>query len=165
VYKENFHIDIIDNLIHLYIPNAGYDIEKIKLAINVVDSLAEKLNLAQSDSNTDEGFEISMVQFENLKNEYCEFANKKSDMLDLIRSITKQLTDKLDAIEVPVLKKMTVGDTETKNLGIVCSLCHKFNAKNKASLGAHMKHCKLVNGDKKDVPPPNAVLFIPTNKK
>ena len=165
VYKENFHIDIIDNIIHLYIPNAGYDIEKIKLAINVVDSLSEKLNLAHADSNTDEGFEISMTQFENLKNEYCEFANKKSDMLDLIRSITKQLTDKLDAIEVPVLKKMTVGDTETKGLGIVCSLCNKFNAKNKASLGAHMKHCRLVNGEKKDVAPPNAALFVPTKKK
>lgn len=162
VYKENFHIDIIDNLIHLYIPNAGYDIEKIKLAINVVDSLSEKLNLAHS--NSDEGFEISMTQFENLKNEYCEFANKKSDMLDLIRSITKQLTDKLDAIEVPVLKKMTVGDTETKNLGIICSLCNKFNAKNKASLGAHMKHCRLVNGEKKDAPPSNPVLFVPTKR-
>jgi len=165
VYKENFHIDIIGNLIHLYIPNAGYDVEKIKLAINVVDSLAEKLNLSKSDASTDGGFEISMTQFENLKNEYCEFANKKSEMLDLIRSITKQLTDKLDAIEVPVLKKMTVGDTETKNLGTVCSLCNKFNAKNKASLGAHMKSCKLLNGDKKDTPPPNAVLFVPTNKK
>lgn len=162
VYKENFHIDIIDNLIHLYIPNAGYDIEKIKLAINVVDSLSEKLNLAHS--NSDEGFEISMTQFENLKNEYCEFANKKSDMLDLIRSITKQLTDKLDAIEIPVLKKMTVGDTETKNLGIICSLCNKFNAKNKASLGAHMKHCRLVNGEKKDAPPSNPVLFVPTKR-
>jgi hypothetical protein len=44
-YKENFHIDIINNIIHLYIPNAGYDIEKIKLAINIIDSLSEKLNL------------------------------------------------------------------------------------------------------------------------
>jgi conjugal transfer/entry exclusion protein len=165
VYKENFHIDIIGNLIHLYIPNAGYDVEKIKLAINVVDSLAEKLNLSQSDASTDGGFQISMTQFENLKNEYCEFANKKSEMFDLIRSITKQLTDKLDSIEVPVLKKMTVGDTETKHLGTVCSLCNIFNAKNKASLGAHMKSCKLLNGDKKDTAPPNAVLFVPTKRK
>jgi hypothetical protein len=146
-YKENFHIDIINNIIHLYIPNAGYDIEKIKLAINIVDSLSEKLNLIVLDPD-EEIYEISIDDFENLKKEYCDFANKKSEMLDLIKMITKQLSDKLESIQLPVLKKLTVGNTETKNMGIICSLCNKFNAKNKASLGAHMKHCRLSNENK-----------------
>jgi len=154
-YKENFHIDIINNIIHLYIPNAGYDIEKIKLAINIVDSLSEKLNLIVLDPN-EEIYELSINDFDSLKKEYCEFANKKSEMLDLIRMIMKQLSDKLDAIELPVLKRLTVGNTESKNLGIICSLCNKFNAKNKASLGAHMKHCKLVNA------PPTQNIFVKT---
>jgi hypothetical protein len=143
-YKENFHIDIINNIIHLYIPNAGYDMEKIKLAINIVDSLSEKLNLIVLDPD-EEVYEISIDDFENLKKEYCEFANKKVEILDFIKMITKQLNDKLDSIQLPVLKKFTVGNTETKNMGIICSLCNKFNAKNKASLGAHMKHCRLSN--------------------
>ena len=85
------------------------------------------------------------------------------EILDLIKTITKQLSDKLDGIELPVLKRLTVGNTETKNLGIVCSLCNKFNAKNKASLGAHMKRCRMVNGNKTDIaPPPNATLFVKT---
>jgi hypothetical protein len=146
-YKENFHIDIINNIIHLYIPNAGYDIEKIKLAVNIVDSLSEKLNLIVLDPN-EEIYEVSIDDFENLKKEYCDFANKKSEMLDLIKMITKQLSDKLESIQLPVLKKLTVGNTETKNMGIICSLCNKFNAKNKASLGAHMKHCRLSNENK-----------------
>jgi hypothetical protein len=146
-YKENFHIDIINNIIHLYIPNAGYDIEKIKLAINIVDSLSEKLNLIVLDPD-EEIYEISIDDFENLKKEYCEFANKKVEMLDFIKMITKQLSDKLECIQLPVLKKLTVGNTETKNMGIICSLCNKFNAKNKASLGAHMKHCRLSNTNK-----------------
>jgi len=148
-YKENFHIDIINNIIHLYIPNAGYDIEKIKLAINIVDSLSEKLNSIILDPN-DEIYEVSIDDFENLKKEYCDFANKKLEMMDFIKMMTKQLSDKLEGIELPVLKKLTVGNTETKNLGIVCSLCNKFNAKNKASLGAHMKHCRLVHSEKKE---------------
>jgi hypothetical protein len=149
-YKENFHIDIINNIIHLYIPNANYDIEKIKLAINIIDSLAEKLNLIVLDPN-EEVYELSIDDFENLKKEYCDFANKKLEMIDFIKLMTKQLTDKLDGIELPVLKRLTVGNTETKNLCIICSLCNKFNAKNKASLGAHMKICRLTNAvDKKD---------------
>jgi hypothetical protein len=148
-YKENFHIDIINNIIHLYIPNAGYDIEKIKLAINIVDSLSEKLNSIVLDPN-DEIYEVSIDDFENLKKEYCDFANKKLEMMDFIKMMTKQLSDKLEGIELPVLKKLTVGNTETKNLGIICSLCNKFNAKNKASLGAHMKHCRLVHSERKE---------------
>jgi len=149
-YKENFHIDIINNIIHLYIPNANYDIEKIKLAINIIDSLAEKLNLIVLDPN-EEVYELSIDDFENLKKEYCDFANKKLEMIDFIKLMTKQLTDKLDGIELPVLKRLTVGNTETKNLCIICSLCNKFNAKNKASLAAHMKRCRLTNSvDKKE---------------
>jgi len=147
-YKENFHIDIINNIIHLYIPNGGYDIEKIKLAINIVDSLSEKLSLIILDPN-EEIYEVSIDDFENLKKEYCEFANKKLEFIDLIKIITKQLTDKLESIQLPVLKKLTVGNTETKNMGIICSLCNKFNAKNKASLGAHMKHCRLSQTENK----------------
>jgi hypothetical protein len=61
--------------------------------------------------------------------------------------ITKQLSNKLESIQLPVLKKLTVG-SETKHMGIIGSLCNKFNAKNKASLGAHMKHCRLSNESK-----------------
>ena len=86
-------------------------------------------------------------------------------MIELIRTMTKQLTDKLDTMEFPGLKKLVIGDTETKNLGVLCSLCNKFNAKNKASLAAHTKHCKLVYGEKKPNPPPNAILFVPTHPK
>jgi hypothetical protein len=147
-YKENFHIDIINNLIHLYIPNACYDIEKIKLAINIVDSLSEKLNLIVVDPD-EEIYEISIDDFENLKKEYCEFANKKVEMIDFIKMVTKQMTDKLDTIQLPVLKKLTVGNTESKNMGIICPLCKEFTAKNKASLGAHMKHCRTKTTENK----------------
>jgi len=151
-YKNNFQIDIIDNLIHLYIPNASYDSEKIKLAINIIDSLSEKLNLSENNPN-DEIYELSIDDFENIKKEYCDFANRKVEMLDIVKSLTKQLTDKLDAIEMPVLKRITIGKIETKQLGIICPICNNFNAKNKGSLGAHMKKCKVLNPDK-TLPPP-----------
>lgn len=151
-FKNNFQIDIIDNLIHLYIPNGGYDSEKVKLAINIIDSLSEKLDLVASSPN-EEIYELSIDEFENMKKEYCDFANRKVEMLDLIKSLTKQLTDKLDSIEMPVIKRITVGTIETKQLGIVCPVCNTFTAKNKGSLAAHMRRCKTVNPDKK-VPPP-----------
>ena len=139
-YKDNFHIDIINNLIHLYIPNAKYDREKIKLAINIIDSLSEKLCLVNKDQN---GIHLSFDELENLKEEYREFANKKSEIIDTIKMITKQLTEKLDDLDFPYIKKLAIQHSDNKNLGIVCDICHNFTGKNKASLSAHMKACKM----------------------
>lgn len=139
-YKENFHIDIINNLIHLYIPNANYDREKLKLAINIIDSLSEKLNMVNKDQN---GVHLSFDEIENLKEEYRDFANKKSEIIDMIKMITKQLNEKMDELDFPFIKKLAISHSDNKNLGIVCDICHIFTGKNKASLSAHMKACKI----------------------
>jgi len=141
-YKENFHIDIINNLIHLYIPNAKYDREKIKLAINIIDSLSEKINILNKENN---GLYLSLEEIENMKEEYRDFANKKSEILDLIKLLTKQLTEKMEEIDLPCIKKMAINHTDNKNIGILCEICHTFIGKNKASLSAHMKACKITN--------------------
>ena len=136
-FKENFHIDIINGLIHFYIPNANYDVDKIKLSIDVIDNLSERLSQI---NNTEDGFvKFSQDDFDNLKDEYKRFAIKKSEMVEMIRTITKQLVDKMEEIQLPVIKRIT-GNTE--NTGILCITCNNFWAKNKASLSAHMKKCK-----------------------
>jgi len=138
-FKENYHIDIINGIIHLYIPNAHYDIEKIKLAIHVIDNLSERLALI---NNTEDSFiKFSTDDFDGLKDEYKKFAIKKNDMIDTIRNISKQLIEKLEDIQLPVLKRVT-GNMENIGIGIPCTSCNSFWAKNKASLSAHMKKCK-----------------------
>jgi len=141
VFKSNFQIDFIENRIHLYIPNTSYDIEKIKLAVSLIDSLSIKLNLMIAEAN-DECYELSIDDFENLKVEYLDFAQKKLDMLEFIKTITRQLTTKLDAIELPTLKKITIGNTTATNTGYLCEICNTFYGKNKGSLSAHQKKCR-----------------------
>jgi hypothetical protein len=63
---------------------------------------------------------------------------------------------------MPVLKRLTVGIIETKQLGIVCSICNSFNAKNKGSLAAHMRKCKAANPDKPVPPTPPTNGFVKT---
>jgi exopolysaccharide biosynthesis predicted pyruvyltransferase EpsI len=62
-------------------------------------------------------------------------------MIDLIRTVTKQLVEKLEDIQLPVLKRLT-GNMENTGIGTPCTLCNNFWAKNKASMSAHMKKCK-----------------------
>ena len=141
-FKENYHIDIINGLIHLYIPNANYDIDKLKVAIHVIDNLSERLALLNT---SDETFiKICQEDFDALKEDFKKFAIKKNEMIETIRTITKQLIDKLEDIQLPVLKRLT-GNMENTGIGIPCTLCNNFWAKNKASLAAHTKKCKQTN--------------------
>jgi hypothetical protein len=138
-FKDVFHIDIINGIIHLYIPNAKYDTEKLKLAIHIIDNLSERISQLMI---KDEDFiRFSHEDFDALKEEYTKFANKKSDMIEFIRNICKQMVEKLEDIQLPVLKKV-LGNTDSNGTNITCLLCNKFLAKNKASLSAHMKKCK-----------------------
>jgi hypothetical protein len=139
-YKSNFHIDIINHIIHLYIPNCNYDPEKIRLAINIIDNLADKITFT-TNSGELEYVKMTNEELEEIKEEYRVFANKKNEIIDMIKLITKQLIEKLDDIQLPLIKKITVGNTETKNIGILCNICNKFTGKNKGSLSAHMKAC------------------------
>lgn len=137
-FKEMFHIDIIHGLIHLYIPNANYDIDKLKLAIHVIDHLSERI---AANDNTEDCLKCSQEDMELLKDEYKKFAIKRNEMIEMIRSVTKQLIDKMEDIQLPVFKKIT-GNNENVGIGILCTICNTFWAKNKASLSAHTKKCR-----------------------
>ena len=141
-YKDNFQIDIINGLIHVYIPNANYEIEKIKIAIDIIDNLSLKLN-ALSKSNEDE-YTISKEDIDELAEDYRLFGIQKSQMLDTIKLVNKQLTDKLEEIQLPKFKKILIkfGNIENDN-GFKCSLCNTWSGKNKASLAAHIRGCKF----------------------
>jgi hypothetical protein len=138
-FKDLFHIDIINGIIHLYIPNAKYDTEKLKLAIHVIDNLSERIS--QLMIKDDDFVRFSNEDLEALKEEYTKFAIKKSDMIEFIKNICKQFVEKLEDIQLPVLKKV-LGNTDSNGTNITCLICNRFVAKNKASLSAHMKKCK-----------------------
>jgi hypothetical protein len=141
VFKSNFQIDFIENRIHLYIPNAGYDVEKIKLAVGLIDSLSIKLKLMISEAN-DDCYELSLEDFENLKQEYLEFAQAKLCVLECIKTMTKQLTTKLDAIQLPTLRRITIGNTEPPKPNFVCEICNVYSGSSKAVIAGHRRKCQ-----------------------
>jgi len=65
-------------------------------------------------------------------------------MLETIRLVNKQLVDKLEEIQLPKIKKflMNYGTIENDN-DFKCSYCNSWSGKNKASLAAHIRNCKL----------------------
>ena len=141
-YKQNFQIDIINCLIHIYIPNGEYDVNKLKIAIDIIDNLALKLKLLEN-TNEDE-YSVSKEDMEDIIEEYRNFGTQKLQMMDTIKLVTKQLMDKMEDIQLPKLKKlfMKLGNIENDN-DFKCTFCNCWSGRNKASLAAHIRGCKL----------------------
>lgn len=140
-FKQNFQIDIISGLIHIYIPNAEYDTNKIKVAVDIIDNLSLKL---QHISNTNEDeYSVSKEDMEDIIDEYRVFVSQKLQMVETIKNINKQLLDKMEEIQLPKLKKLfiKIGNIENDN-DFKCNFCNTWSGKNKASLGAHVRNCK-----------------------
>jgi hypothetical protein len=162
-YKNSFQIDIINGLIHIYIPNAEYDTNKIKIAIDIIDNLS--LKLKNIENIKDDEYSINKEDMDDIIEEYRTFILQKLQMIDTIKLVTKQLIDKMEDIELPKLKKLFIklGNIENDN-DFKCTFCNSWSGKNKASLGAHMRNCKLnpknkeMNEDLLSVNVPNIII-------
>lgn len=141
-FKDNFQIDIINGLIHVYIPNGNYEIEKIKIALDIIDNLSLRLNDISKEQNDE--YSINKETLDEITEEYRLFGIQKMQMLETIRLVNKQLVDKLDEIQLPKMKKflMNYGTIENDN-DFKCNYCNSWSGKNKASLAAHIRNCKF----------------------
>jgi len=139
-FKENFQIDIINGLIHVYIPNANYDTDKLKIAIDIIDNLSSKMDIINN-TNIDENYSIDKKDIDELADEYRNFAMRKLSMQETIKTLTKQLSEQLECIQLPNIKNILIKFGIIENENLKCPDCN-YNAKNKASLSAHARNCK-----------------------
>ena len=151
-FKDSFQVDIINNLIHVYIPNCQYDTDKLKIAIDIVDSLSSKLQIIanNSSSNEDEMWATSKSDIDDLANEYRNFGIQKVSIQEIVKSSSKQLLDKLEEIQLPKIKNILIKFGIIENENLKCPFCSIYEGKNKASLSAHLRNCKFNPSKKKD---------------
>lgn len=142
-FKECYQIDIIDGLIHVYVPNAEFSLEKIRIAADIVDRLAPALKMVE-DEYTPDNISISMNEIERITEEYKAFATKRGEMIDYIKLTSKQMLDNMDEFTLPSLNSMLVsaGKMDSTN-SLVCPFCKKYTGKSKQSLAAHTRKCKM----------------------
>jgi len=151
-FKDSFQIDIVNNLIHVYIPNCQYDAEKLKTAIDIVDNLSAKLNIINSSNEVDDDhmYPTTKNDIEELSNEYRNFAIQKVSILEMVKANSKQLLDKLEEIQLPRIKNILIKFGLIDNENLKCPHCNVYEGKNKASLSAHLRNCKANSCKKKD---------------
>ena len=142
-YKEPFQIDIIDNLIHVYLPNTDYSVEKIRIAVEIIDSLATKLNYLKF-SQSETTINITKEDIDELIEVFNEFNTQKISLVDAIKTSNKLILDKIENMQLNSVKKILNknGFFQMED-DFKCKHCNTFAGKNKASLGAHIRNCKF----------------------
>lgn len=140
-YKEPFQIDIIDNFIHIYLPNTEYSDEKIKIAVNMIDSLAPRLRQLEVPTTTT--VNICQEDLNSMIELYQDFHSQKISIIDTIRASNKQLIDKIESMQLHAINKLLSKNGIYQNTeDFACKICNAFVGKNKASLSAHSRNCK-----------------------
>jgi len=145
--KKNYHIDINDGFVLLYISHFNNDADKIRVAVDIIDNFYKnysELNVDNEVINIDKNI-LDMINLE-----YKTFAETKLNQIKMVNDFHKKMVDELNNIKMPSLDKFLAERYAYSKSYISCDICG-FNCKNVKALSSHKrsKTCKEIAANKK----------------
>jgi len=138
VSKPNGFIEINDGKVIIYLHNVDYSQDKIKMAIDVIDILSERL---EEISNVEEidGFIIKKEVLDKINDQFQLFLNQKELVLTTLRESNKKLLTQVEDMKLPDLS-LYLNDkyASIQNQQFACEICN-LPFQNKRSLASHKK--------------------------
>lgn len=141
--KQNFQIEFKGTSILIFLHNVRYNSQTIKTAIDIIDSLANKLIELNSENDTNH-FEIPREVVHEINEELKSFFDKKSNALSLLKDMSAKIEKEIQSFDFQSLCKYIanlLGDTPQKQSFILCDICNTFQAHSNKSLAAHKRKC------------------------
>ena len=144
IAKPDFHIDIVNNNVVIYIHNCNYDIDKIKNAINIIDILTEKLNLSTNNEEEKEQIIIEKDLLSAINTEYQTYVVSKEQLIQTIKESHKQVIHKLETFTFPILEAYLSKNFINKEhkQKYTCNICNNYISFKLKGMAAHKKGCK-----------------------
>jgi hypothetical protein len=135
--KQNFEIQINNGNVLLYVHEVNFEVDKIKTAIEIVESFKIKLDevIVKED-----GCIIEKEVLEDINKEFIQFVNQKYGFLKLMKDFNEKMTYSINELKMPNLEKylssrFAFSTNQTENL---CKYCEKYVPK---SLLQHYRYC------------------------
>jgi hypothetical protein len=139
--KKNFQVDFHKGLIMIYIHNVQYSPEKIQIAIDIIDNLADRIE--EIDSEEEHENIISKSLLDEINQEYLSFNKQKDDIILMSKDYQKKLIGQLENLKMNALNKyLSTKYSSHEKTGFTCEYCNVFSASTKKSLSAHVRACK-----------------------
>ena len=138
VSKPNFFIEIHDSNVLVYLHNVEYSQDKIKTAIDVIDSLSNKLRELNASEN-EEGITIRKDVLDNINKEFQVFISQKELLTTTVKDFQKRILLQIEDLKMPDLTDyLNSKYASIQNQEWVCDVC-KASFTKKSSLASHKK--------------------------
>jgi len=139
--KPNYFIEYHRGNIIVFVHNAKYSPEKIKIAVDVIDTISSKLKELNTSGRDDSS--ISKSVLDEINKEYQLFISQKEALISIYKDCQKKVLSQIDEIRFPGLDKYlsTKYTNSVQKPGFKCDMCKAFNANNLKALAAHKRGC------------------------
>ena len=139
--KENFEINVHDGNVLVYVHCANNDPEKIKIALDIIDSFYNTLKLLDENACSEENINmISKELTDHINAEYTNFLSKKNKTIKMAKEFIQTLVKQLEEFTIPSLEVYLASKYSLSSSKFVCEFCG-FMGKNQQSKSAHMRGC------------------------
>ncbi len=139
--KPNYHIDIQNHHVIIYIHCAQYSPDKIQLAVDMIDSIYQKLSEIKISPEYRES--IPKETLDDINREYQQFIVQKETFSQLVKDTHRKMTAQLDDLRFPSLDRfLGTRYSSCKKQGYTCDLCGSFNVPTLKGLAAHKRGCQ-----------------------
>lgn len=154
VGKPDYFIELHDGNVIVYLHNVEYSGEKIKMAVDIIDNLYDKL-ITITSKETLQGITIKKECLDKINDEYQFFISQKETICNTVRDMSKKLLSHLDDLKMPELSEYLKDKyASVQNQEFVCDVCNTAFS-NKRALASHKK---LHKSKKEQVTPQNIVV-------
>ena len=138
--KPNFHIEIHNNIVIVYLHKLAGSPENILIAADMADSISNKLT--DFCSISDNKYSIPKDVLDDVNREYQQFILQKEMIISGFKDQQKTLLSKLDEMRFGALDKyLSTRYSTCKKQGYNCELCGNFNVGTLKGLAAHKRGC------------------------
>ena len=136
--KPNFHIEIDDSCILVYLHNLQFSTDKIKMAVNVIENLSTKLKVIEKQENEEGGFSIKKEILDKINSELTTFIESKAKLSQLLKDQHKAALVQIDTLDFPDLSLFLQDKYVMKPKKFACDMCDRtFDTR--AQMSAHKK--------------------------
>ena len=141
--KDNYEVNLINsNQVVVYVHNVNYDPEKIKVGIEIIDSISEIVkNIEAMEVTNEEQNTISKELTQHINAEYQNYLAHKEKTIKMAKDFLSNLIKHEEQFNFSSLESFLSSKYSATNQKFVCKYCG-FVGKKSTSLSAHMRFCK-----------------------